>query len=311
MASLPRRARAGDRPGAWRERLASAGIVLATADPACSAIDRVRPADEYELDGVAARRVREGWGLPLVAFRDLPGDADDRGGVDRFLPNQLATPATAWIRADPSGAFVLELGDPGNARPSPSRASGRCRWRPISPPPDGGPPATGLAGVRAARRGPPRRAPGEGPASRCSPLPAGKIPVLLVHGLWSEPQTWLSMLDELEADPAIRGRYQFWVAFYATGCAAGRRLADPATRWPASATPSTWPMPTLRWIGWWWSRTAWARWSPSCWCRRAATRSGNRSFGSRSTGSTWATNRGGSSRKSCTSGPIPRSAGWS
>jgi hypothetical protein len=42
----------------------------------------------------------------------------------------------------------------------------------------------------------------------------GKIPVLLVQGIWSSPKVWAPMLDTLRGDPKLRAAYQFWVALY-------------------------------------------------------------------------------------------------
>jgi pimeloyl-ACP methyl ester carboxylesterase len=49
------------------------------------------------------------------------------------------------------------------------------------------------------------------------PYQPGKIPVILVHGLLGSPITWAPMFNDLQADPAIRKRYQFWVYFYPSG----------------------------------------------------------------------------------------------
>ena len=45
----------------------------------------------------------------------------------------------------------------------------------------------------------------------------GRIPVVLIHGLWSNPCSWCQMIDALEADAALRERYQFWTFGYSTG----------------------------------------------------------------------------------------------
>jgi pimeloyl-ACP methyl ester carboxylesterase len=45
----------------------------------------------------------------------------------------------------------------------------------------------------------------------------GKVPVVLIHGLWGTPQLWHRMVEGLEADPAVRERYQFWAFRYASG----------------------------------------------------------------------------------------------
>ena len=44
-----------------------------------------------------------------------------------------------------------------------------------------------------------------------------RIPVILVHGLFSRPEAWVQVLNGLMADPRIRARYQFWVFLYPTG----------------------------------------------------------------------------------------------
>lgn len=49
------------------------------------------------------------------------------------------------------------------------------------------------------------------------PFEPGKIPVLMVHGLWSSPITWMEMFNDLRGSPAIRDRYQFWFYLYPTG----------------------------------------------------------------------------------------------
>lgn len=49
------------------------------------------------------------------------------------------------------------------------------------------------------------------------PYDPRKIPVVMVHGLWSIPMTWLEMFNDLRAQPEIRDNYQFWFYFYPTG----------------------------------------------------------------------------------------------
>ena len=49
------------------------------------------------------------------------------------------------------------------------------------------------------------------------PYQPGKIPVVLVHGLFSSPRAYLQTMNELENDPEIDARYQFLVFLYPTG----------------------------------------------------------------------------------------------
>ncbi len=49
------------------------------------------------------------------------------------------------------------------------------------------------------------------------PFDPQKIPVLMVHGLWSSPMTWMEMFNDLLAYPDLRSNYQFWFYLYPTG----------------------------------------------------------------------------------------------
>lgn len=78
------------------------------------------------------------------------------------------------------------------------------------------------------------------------PYDPSKIPVLMVHGLWSSPLTWMDMFNDLRSFPDIRSRYQFWFYIYPTGqpfwisaaqlradLARTREMLDPSGRTPA------------------------------------------------------------------------------
>ena len=49
------------------------------------------------------------------------------------------------------------------------------------------------------------------------PFDPEKIPVIMVHGLWSNPVTWMKMFNDLNSNPWIRKNYQFWFYMYPTG----------------------------------------------------------------------------------------------
>ena len=49
------------------------------------------------------------------------------------------------------------------------------------------------------------------------PYDSKKIPLVLIHGLMSDPQMWLPVMADTESDPVLRGKYQFWVFAYPTG----------------------------------------------------------------------------------------------
>jgi pimeloyl-ACP methyl ester carboxylesterase len=49
------------------------------------------------------------------------------------------------------------------------------------------------------------------------PFDPKRIPVLMVHGLWSSPLTWMPMFNDLRNFPELRRNYQFWFYQYPTG----------------------------------------------------------------------------------------------
>lgn len=49
------------------------------------------------------------------------------------------------------------------------------------------------------------------------PYQRGKIPVIFIHGLWSDPVTWVDAVNELRSQRDIYRQYQFWFFRYPTG----------------------------------------------------------------------------------------------
>ena len=49
------------------------------------------------------------------------------------------------------------------------------------------------------------------------PFDPKKIPVVMVHGLWSSPVTWMKMFNDLNSNVWLRENYQFWFYMYPTG----------------------------------------------------------------------------------------------
>ena len=49
------------------------------------------------------------------------------------------------------------------------------------------------------------------------PYRAGLVPVVFVHGTASSPGRWAEMINDLENDPRVRERFQFWAFIYDTG----------------------------------------------------------------------------------------------
>src|SRR6185437_8867600 len=50
-----------------------------------------------------------------------------------------------------------------------------------------------------------------------APYQPGKIPVVFVHGLLSDPTTWITLGNSLNSQPWFRERYQVWAFRYPSG----------------------------------------------------------------------------------------------
>ncbi len=209
----------------WREQLAACGVTIAVSKPECGAIpcDELWIASDFQVKNLN----HVGWtgmGVPLISLSRFP---DRTASPDRFLPERLRLPTTAVLYPTGSlknGAWrsrptMLVLHDP--AHESSVTLSPSVPVLPL---------AADLTTPLAHQiiRSPLKQLSWGGllrPETYNSmpgifmgrPYQAGRIPVLFVHGLWSSPDAWLKMTNDLQADPLIRERYQFWYAFYPTG----------------------------------------------------------------------------------------------
>jgi len=183
----------------------------------------------YEIQGLTNHYRTFGLGVPLIAIRKRHRDQDP---AESYYPEGITFPVTAFLRVDrpstevaqASGApavmhCVLELHDSlttdhlqvgdrlvpletdltiplGYFLDSPSFKSSKiATW--------------GLF-----RPGRTQRLEG---IYMVEPYDPRKIPVLLVHGLWSSPTTWMEMFNDLRGLPEIRDNFQFWFYLYPTG----------------------------------------------------------------------------------------------
>jgi len=217
---------------------------------------------DYEIRGLKNHYRRHGLGVPLIAVRrSYPGEP----AVAKYYPVDLSFPVTAFLRPvtpdHPDATLsvcnhqaLLELYDPLTTEET--RVAGlrvpleadlttplafflskpeleALAWVGLLKPqelmkmrPDRPDPIMGLY--------------------MAQPYEPGKIPVLMVHGLWSSPMTWMEMFNDLRAQPEIREHYQFWFYLYPTGqpfwisaaqlradLEEARQLLDPGHREPA------------------------------------------------------------------------------
>ncbi len=194
------------------------------------------------------------WGLRLIAKRKA---GDEHTPLERHYPKGLSIPLTAFLRVVPQPEAatrgqplraVLELHDPLVTRDVVVAGRRVPLETDLTTPLAYFLNQLEYTDIGAATSGLFR--PGETPTRTglhmLEPYQPGKIPVVLVHGIWSTPITWVGMFNDLRSIPEIRKNYQFWFYFYPTGqsfvlSAAGlrddlaemRTLLDPPRQQPA------------------------------------------------------------------------------
>ncbi len=190
-------------------------------------LNRLEFVSDYEIaGGLTNLHHTYGLGVPLIAVRAKHEDED---AADKFYPPGLSFPVTAFLRVaadsnpESSGVHhcVLELHDPLRA----TTLSVGDRLVPLE---------TDLTTPLAYFLDNPAfqaqdistsglRFPGDPTSTKIKgmymvePYDPSKIPVVMVHGLWSSPTTWMEMFNDLRSFPEIRDRYQFWFYLYPTG----------------------------------------------------------------------------------------------
>jgi len=194
--------------------------------------ERFEFVSDYEMKGLKNLYLQHGLGVPLIAVRR--GSSNDPSA--RYCPPGLSFPVTAFLRPlsqiDPDtgqmvarNQCVLELYDPlstsevvvaSHRVPLESDLTTPLAYF-LSRPELDSLATVGLLrpdDLLALRPGRPDPIMG---LYMVQPYEPGKIPVVLVHGLWSSPMTWMEMFNDLRSSPEIRKSYQFWFYLYPTG----------------------------------------------------------------------------------------------
>jgi pimeloyl-ACP methyl ester carboxylesterase len=181
--------------------------------------ERFEFVSNFQLDGLAGTGTTYGLGVPLIAVRKAGNPDDPR---EKYYPEGLSFPVTALLRVVKPGTMhhcVLELHDPLAARdlqlaerlvPLQSDLSTALAYFLDSPQFREKDQATlGLLN--------PQKTQNLRGIFMLEPFDPNRIPVLMVHGLWSSPVTWMPMFNDLRSFPELRKNYQFWFYHYPTG----------------------------------------------------------------------------------------------
>jgi pimeloyl-ACP methyl ester carboxylesterase len=210
-------------------------VVLVSKGWHAEDFDRFEFVSDYKVQGLKNHYHSYGLGVPLIAVRKNHEGMD---AAEQYYPESVAFPITAFLRVnraemngDQHGAaapqatnpqapcFVLELHDPLD------RQSIEVAGRTVPLEADLSTPLAYFLSQpqfqdsTISTRGLLR--PGEAKELQglymLEPFDPHKMPVVMVHGLWSSPITWMEMYNDLRSDPLIREHYQFWFYMYPTG----------------------------------------------------------------------------------------------
>lgn len=188
-------------------------------------IERIEFASDYYAKGLTNQIRRYGLGVPLIGVyrKDVKNPADE------FYAPGMSVATTAFLRVVPEDLnvkegksrhmCVLELHDPltktdiqlddGRYVPLETDLSTPLAYS------LGDPIFQDDVGTRGLIN--PRGSQSVQGIYMLEPYDPRKVPVLMVHGLWSSLITWMEMFNDLRGDTEIRDNYQFWFYLYPTG----------------------------------------------------------------------------------------------
>ncbi|MEC8556224.1 MAG: alpha/beta hydrolase [Planctomycetota bacterium] len=189
--------------------------------------ERFEFVSDYAVEGLPSSGQSYGLGVPLIAVRKK-GDPNDIR--EKYYPDGLSFPVTVLVRVVKPGSMpgkganhrhhcILEFHDPlascnlhieNRMVPLQTDLSTSLAYFLDSEQFREASQATlGLLNPNATQehRG----------IYMLEPFDPTRIPVLMVHGLWSSPVTWMPMFNDLRSFEELRSNYQFWFYQYPTG----------------------------------------------------------------------------------------------
>jgi len=201
---------------------------------------------DFKITGLKNQYLAHGLGVPLIAVR--PNNDKDGTAGAKYYPRNLSFPVTAFLRPSSSEDLrsgqdmtheqgVLELYDPlttsetvvdhhlvplesdlttplayflSNPELDALATAGLLHPETLLKPENLLKPAEAIFNLRQDKQDAVMG------LYMVQPYEPGKIPVVMVHGLWSSPMTWMEMFNDLRSSEDIRDHYQFWFYLYPT-----------------------------------------------------------------------------------------------
>jgi len=179
---------------------------------------------EFKVRGFLNRYRQDGLGAPLAAELGPAGEGPEAEAARKRIPPRLKVPVTAVLRIEDvlagiatgnlrgrievyaaDAATTVEIG--GRSVPLELEPTAALAYQL-----EGAPVWDSEIGAFLSALKPPFP---EG-LLMLHPYRPGSVPVVLVHGTASSPARWADIVNELQNDPKLRGRIQFWLFTYNT-----------------------------------------------------------------------------------------------
>lgn len=185
---------------------------------------RFIPVAEFEPRGLLNNYRQAGVGAPLAAEVTPTGEGATATAVRDRIPPRVKVPVTAFLRIENPDEGIASGTVRGQLELYPADAARTVTVEGRTVPLELAPSATlaymlegapvwhtEIAGFLSAER-----SVFPGGLGLLHPYRPGRIPVVFIHGTASSPARWAPMLNELENDPVLRDRLQFWFFTYNT-----------------------------------------------------------------------------------------------
>jgi pimeloyl-ACP methyl ester carboxylesterase len=182
---------------------------------------------DFQVKGLDSANVSYGVGVPMIAVRRAHEGTHPE---EKFYPEGLSFPVTALLRVTTPSIHVsrdsqhrhpcvLELHDPLdstdiqlNARLVPLQSDLSTPLAYFLDNPKFREQTNSTLGLLDPHKTEKLRG-----IYMLEPYDPNRIPVVMVHGLWSSPLTWMPMFNDLRSFQELRRNYQFWFYQYPTG----------------------------------------------------------------------------------------------
>ena len=187
----------------------------------------LRFCNDYKVNGFDTSNLSYGIGVPMIAVR-RPNTGENAS--EKYYPEGLSFPVTALLRvtsptletshdSQHRHPCVLELHDPLdttdiqlNSRLVPLQSDLSTPLAYFLDNPKFREQTNSTLGLRDPSRTEKLRG-----IYMVEPFDPNRVPVVMVHGLWSSPLTWMPMFNDLRSFQELRRNYQFWFYQYPTG----------------------------------------------------------------------------------------------